>query len=168
MKTLLTPLLLVSVACGGAATDANKTADKKPDAKADAPAEAKAGPLELTKVGLKMNAPAGSTVGDQIAGSGVTVQGPNLVVSVEEASETRPKTGEDAQKEADMYSPKNAKVEALPDGWALTFDNEGGMGKNYFVNVRRDLGGKSYWCETTASSPEQQKNALEACKSLTK
>jgi hypothetical protein len=164
MKTLLTPLILVFVACGGAATDANKTGDNK----TDAPAGAKAGPVELTKVGLKMNAPAGSTVGDQIAGSGVTVQGPNLVVNVEEASDSRPKTGEDAQKDADMYSPKNAKVEALPDGWTLTFDNEGGMGKNYFVQVRREIGGKSYWCETTASSPEQQRNALDACKSLTK
>ena len=65
-----------------------------------------------------------------------------------------------------MYSPKNPKDEKLADGWAYTFENTGGMGTNYFVNVRRDIGGKSYWCETTASTPEQQTAALDFCKSL--
>ena len=67
-----------------------------------------------------------------------------------------------------MYTPKNLKEEKLADGWAITFDNEGGMGKNYFVNVRREIDGKSIWCETTASQEAQQTNALNFCKSLKK
>jgi hypothetical protein len=146
----------------------NQMPDKKPE-EAQKPAEAPpaAGPMTLEKVGgLKIDVPAGSTVGDAVGGKGAMIQGPDLVVSVEEASDTRPKTLEDAKKEADMYTPKNIKEETLPDGWVLTFENEGGMGKNYFVNVRRDIGGKAYWCETTASKPEQQANAVAACKSL--
>lgn len=180
MKFLLAlPLALSLAACGGdtktdaAKTDATKSGDKTATkdgaaAKTDDKAAA-GGPLDLPKLGLKADAPAGATVGDVIGGgTGHMIQAPGLVVSVEVASETRPKTGEDAQKEADMYSPKNAKVEKLADGWALTFDNEGGMGKNYFVNVRREIDGKSIWCETTAAEPAQQANALAFCKSLKK
>ena len=57
-------------------------------------------------------------------------------------------------------------TEKLADGWAYTFENKGDMGANYFVNVRRDIGGKPIWCETTASQPEQQTAALDFCKSL--
>lgn len=159
--------------------DAKKgdTKDVKADAKADVAADAKAdggaaaggdGEVALEKLGLKAKAPAGSSVGDAIVGEGVMVQGPDLVVTVEEASDTRPKTEEEAKKEVDMYTPKNLATEKLEDGWSLTFDNEGGMGANYFVQVRRDIGDKTYWCETTASKPEQQANALAFCKSLAK
>lgn len=177
-KILAVLPLALALACGG---DAKKPdGAKKPEGKVEAPkADApkgdapKAEPpkpegpatVELTKLGLKMDAPAGSTAGDGIVG-GIMVQGPGLVVNIDIASDSRPKTVEDAQKEADMYSPKNIKTEKLADGWALTFENTGSMGASYFVNVRRDIGGKSYWCETTASQPEQQTNALAACKSL--
>ena len=140
-------------ACGGDA--------KKPDAKSAPKA------LELTKLGLKVDAPAGSEVSGGIGG-GEMVQGPGLVMSVDVASETRPKTIDEAKKDAEMYTPKNIKTETLGDGWAITFENEGAAGTNYWVNVRRDIGGKAYWCETTASQPEQQANALAACKSLKK
>jgi hypothetical protein len=163
-----------------------KKADAKADLKADAPKDepaadgaepaadggkaaepaGAAGPVDLTKLGLKADAPAGTSIGDAIIGEGVMAQGPGLVVNVEVASDTRPKTEEDAKKEAEMYTPKNFKSEKLEDGFAVTFDNEGGMGANFFVNVRRDIGGKTYWCETTASSAEQQANALAFCKSL--
>ena len=170
MKFLLAlPLALSLAACGGdTKTDPAKTGDKTAT-KDGAKADEKAGPLDLPKLGLKGDAPAGATVGDVIGGgTGHMIQAPGLVVSVEIASDTRPKTGEDAQKEADMYGPKNPKVEKLADGWALTFDNEGGMGKNYFVNVRREIDGKSIWCETTAAEAAQQANALAFCKSLKK
>lgn len=144
------PLALV-FACGGDA--------KKPDA---APAT-----LELAKLGLKIDAPAGSEVRDGIVG-GVMVHGPGLVVNVDVASETRPKTLDEAKKDAEMYTPKNIKTETLGDGWAITFENEGAAGTNYWVNVRRDIGDQSYWCDTTAGQPAQQSNALAACKSLKK
>ncbi len=181
MKFLLAlPLALTLASCGGDAaktdpktgektvvqTDDAKPADAKPaDAK---PADA-AGPLALPKLGLKGNAPAGATAGDAIGGGvGHMVQGTGLVAIVEVASETRAKTVEAAKKDAEMYTPKNLKDEKLADGWAISYDNEGGMGKNYFVNVRREIDGKSIWCETTAPTPEQAATALEFCKSLSK
>ena len=109
--------------------------------------------------------PAGASATDGIS-SGYMIMGPGVVVAVELASDSRPKTLDDAKKEADMYTPKNLKDEKLADGWALTYDNDGGMGKNYFVNVRREIGGKAVWCETTSSSVDQQANALKACKSI--
>ncbi len=150
MKTLLIAALplVFTLACGGG--------DAKPAA------------IDLPKLGLKAEAPTGTNVGDAIMGNGHMVTGPNLVATVSEATDSQPKTGDDAKKEADMFNPKNAKVDTLPDGWVLTFDNEGSMGKNFFVQVRRDIGGKAIWCDTTSSSPEQQTNAVNFCKSLKK
>lgn len=149
---------------------AEPAADAKAEPAADVKAEpepaAAAGPVDLTKLGLKGDAPAGTSIGDAIVGEGIMAQGPNLVATVEVASDSRPKTEEDAKKEAEMYTPKNFKSEKLADGFAVTFDNEGDLGANFFVNVRRDIGGKTYWCETTASSVEQQTAALAFCKSL--
>ncbi len=157
-----------------------KKADAKTDVKAEPAADggaepaadggeaAAAGAVELTDLGLKAEAPAGSSAGKAIVGEGMMVQGPGLIATVEVASDTRPKTAEEAEKEADMYTPKNLVSEKLEDGFVVTFDNEGGMGANFFVNVRREIDGKSYWCETTASSAEQQANAVAFCKSLTK
>jgi hypothetical protein len=48
----------------------------------------------------------------------------------------------------------------------VTFDNVGSLGANFFLQVRRDIGGTSYWCETCAASAEQQAAALAFCKSL--
>lgn len=147
---------------------AGKAAEAAPEAKAATPARGGDGPgaIELAKLGLVGEAPAGSSVGDAIVGAGVMVQGPNMVVTVEEASENRPKTEADAKKNAEELDPKNFESETLDDGWAVTYDNESGMGPNFFVEVRRQIGGKTYWCETTASKPEQQANALAFCKSL--
>lgn len=134
---------------------------------ADKPAEAPAaGPLTLDKVGgLKIDAPAGSKVDDGVVG-GQMVQGPDLVVSIDVASPSSPATLADQKTDSEMYSPLNWKEETLPDGWAVTFENKGGMGTNYWAIVRRDIGGKAYRCETTASSATQQANAVAACKSL--
>jgi hypothetical protein len=131
-----------------------------------APAPAAGNEVALTKLALKADAPAGTEAKDALVGEGVMLQGPGLIATVELASDTRPKTIEDAKKDAEMYTPKNLKEEKLADGFAVAFENEGGMGKNYWVMVRREIGGKAYWCETTASQPEQQENALKACKSL--
>ncbi|MCB9748707.1 MAG: hypothetical protein H6713_01745 [Myxococcales bacterium] len=184
MRNLLIALPLSLALTAAAACDSdskpaeNKTAkaDKKADAKGDekAPADEEAAPakpagpnlLQLEKLGLKAEVPEGATAGDAIIGEGVMIQGPGIVVTVEEASDSRPKTADDAKEDAEMYTPQNLKAEELADGWAVTFDNSGSMGANYFVQVRRDIGGKTYWCETTASQPEQQENALKACKSL--
>jgi hypothetical protein len=117
--------------------------------------------IALPKVGLKADAPEGTSVTDDM------VQGPNLVATVEKGDD-KPKTGADAIKDVDMYSPKDPKVEDLPDGYVLTFTNEGGLGTNYWVNVRREIGGAAYWCTTTASSQAQSDAAVAFCKSLRK
>ena len=125
-----------------------------------------AGPTAIAKLGIKAALPAGAKIGDGVVGDGGMIQAPDLVVGIDAASDMQPKTLDAAKEDADMYSPKNLQGEALPDGFALTFENEGGMGKNYFVNVRREISGKAYWCSTTASNPAQQANALAVCKSL--
>jgi hypothetical protein len=145
---------------------AEPAGDKAEPAGDKAEPAAAGGKLALDKVGLTATAPAETTVGDGIGGSGVMITGPGLVASVEQASDSRPKDLAAAKKDAEMYSPKNPKEEKLADGWAYTFENTSGMGTNYFVNVRRDIGGKPIWCETTASTTEQQTAALDFCKSL--
>jgi hypothetical protein len=145
---------------------AEPAGDKAEPAGDKAEPAAAGGKLALDKLSLTATAPAETTVGDGIGGSGLMITGPGLVVMVDAASDSRPKDLDAAKKDAEMYTPKNPKDEKLADGWVYTFENTGGMGTNYFVNVRREIGGKSYWCETTASTPEQQTAALDFCKSL--
>jgi hypothetical protein len=125
-------------------------------------------PLALTELGLNAQAPEGSKAEKAIIGSGLMITGPDLVVTVEAAGKDNPKTLAEAKKSNELYSPLNVKEETLPDGWATTFENKGAIGTSYWVQVRRDIGGKPYFCSTTSSSPEQGANALAVCKSLTK
>jgi hypothetical protein len=78
----------------------------------------------------------------------------------------KPQTLEEAKSDAELYSPKNTKEEKLADGWVLTFENTGSMGKNFFVQVRRDIGGKTYNCSTTGGDANQAAAVLTACKTL--
>lgn len=152
------------------AKEGEKEADGA-DAKAEEGGEAKAeeggakagGDLALPKTGLKAPAIADASVSEMMGMD--MVKAPGLVATVE-GGDDKPKTGEDAQKDADMYTPENAKVETLPDGYVFTFTNKGGMGENFWVQSRREIGGKAFWCSTTASSKEQQDNAVAFCKSL--
>lgn len=120
----------------------------------------------LGTLGIKADLPGGTRVGKGIMGDGVLIQGDNLVVGVELANDAHAATLAAAKDSADMYSPKNVKSEKLADGFVFTFENKGSMGKNYFVHVRRKLGGKDYWCSTTATRPAQATNAVKVCKSL--
>lgn len=124
--------------------------------------------VSLPKLSLKADAPSGSSVSDAIMGDGLMIQGPGVLVTIEMASDRRPKTVKDDQQEFSMYSPTNIKTENLTDGWVNLFQNKGGMGTNYFVHARREIAGKDYWCDTTCTDPEQQQNALKVCKSLKK
>ncbi len=131
---------------------------------AEAKAEAK-GPTKLPKLGLSIDVPGKVDVGDAIMGEGHMLQGAGVgALTVEIA--TKPQTIEEAKSDAEMYSPKNLKDEKLADGWAITFDNTGSMGKNFFVQVRRDIGGKTYTCSTTGGDAGQAAAVLAACKSL--
>ena len=183
LTVLCFSLALALPACDSTkdAKSESKTAEKKDDKKADAKGaaktdakdEAKAAPaaaakLDLPALGLVADAPAGATVSDGIGGKGVMVQADGFVVNVDPASDMTPKTIEDAKKDAEMYKPTNIKEEKLADGYALTFENTGGMGTNYHVGVRREIDGKAISCSTMQSNAEQQAAALAFCKSLAK
>ncbi len=127
--------------------------------------EAAGGDLDLPKTGLKGTAPAGSKVSDMMGSD--MVQGPNLTVTVSNV-EGDAVTIEKAKEDAEMYGPEGMKEEKLDDGFVLSFTNKGGMGTNYWVKAMRTIDGKQVECSTTASSEEQQKAAVDFCKTLKK
>lgn len=174
-KLLSVALCLALVTVAACSKDKDKDSESSASSKAASGSTSKkssakkgSGPesVSIDKLGLEASAPSGTQVSDGVLGDGAMLQGPDLVVQIELATDMTPTTVDAAKEEADMYSPKNLATETLADGWALTFDNVGSMGTNYFVQVRRELGGKAYWCTTTASSEAQKANALAACKSL--
>lgn len=126
---------------------------------------AKAGPTKLPKLGLSIDVPGKVEVGDAIMGEGHMLMGSGVGAMTIEIN-TKPQTLEEAKSDAELYSPKNVKEETLADGWVLTFDNTGSMGKNFFVSVRRDIAGKTYTCSTTGSDAKQAAAVLAACKTL--
>lgn len=141
---------------GATAAKGTESAQKAPAAK---------GPTKLPKLGLSIEVPGSVEVGDAIMGEGHMLQGSSIGAMQIEIAE-KPKTLDDAKSDADMYSPKNLKTETLPDGWTVTFDNTGSMGKNFFVDVQREIGGKTYHCSTTGGEEKQAQAVLAACKSL--
>jgi hypothetical protein len=128
---------------------------------------AKAGPTKLPKLGLTVDVPGEATVGDGVLGDGQSVTGEDIGMMNIEVAE-KPETLDEAKSDADMYTPKNVKADKLADGWSLTFDNTGGAGANYFVEVRREIGGKTYKCSTTQGDKDRAAAVLAACKTLKK
>jgi hypothetical protein len=134
---------------------------KKDGGGGDKPAATK-----LPKLGLQLDLPGDVNVSDPImADVGNSITG-EAVGSMQVETFKAPKTLDEEKADAKDYSPKNVKADTLPDGWALSFENTGSMGTNYWVTVRRDIGGKSYKCWTTGSKAEQAQAVLAACKTL--
>jgi hypothetical protein len=127
--------------------------------------EAKAGPTKLPKLGLTIDAPGKVEVSDAIMGEGHMLMGSGVGAMTIELT-AKPQTLDEAKSDAELYTPKNLKEDKLADGWVLTFDNTGSMGKNFFVSVRRDINGKTYTCSTTGSDANQAAAVLAACKTL--
>ena len=123
-------------------------------------------PTKLAKLGLQIDIPGEATAGDGIGGDKATMLSGSGIGALQVDIPKTPQTVDEAKSDASMYSPKNLKTEVLPDGWVLTFENKGGMGTNYWVQVRRDIGGKTYNCSTTGSDADQAKAVVAACKSL--
>lgn len=164
MRTSTTTVLIFVIAfalgaCGKSDSKGGSGGAKKDD-KAAGPKT-----VTLAKLGVKAEIPAEATVGKGVLGDGVMIQGPDLVVSIDDAK-GKPKNPKAAKEDASMYSPQNAKVEKLADGFLLTFTNKGGMGTNYWLMGRRKIAGKAIWCSTTATRPAQLENAVKVCKSL--
>lgn len=157
--------LIAAAACkkdeGGGASSTSSTSSEKGAAKAAA------GPTALPDLGLQIDAPGKIEVGKAIGGPGHMLQGSGIGAMQIEATD-KAETLAEAKEDADMYTPKNLKEETLGDGWALTFENTGGMGTNYWVKVRREIDGKSYVCTTTGSEASQAAAVLAACKTLRK
>ncbi len=159
---LVSSLSLVACSSGSAASGA-------PGGK-DGPGAAPAKALSVTipKLGLKGSAP-GETeppiIGD---GDPCMIMAASFTLNVSEAKATDPKTLKDEEAIAKGFNAKNTKSETLPDGWLMTYQNTGSMGDNYFVSVRREIGGKAYLCETMQSTPAQQAAVVAFCKSLSK
>jgi hypothetical protein len=127
--------------------------------------EARSSTTKLPKLGLSIDVPGKVDVSDAIMGDGHMLMGSGIGAMTVEIN-AKPQTLDEAKSDADMYTPKNLKDETLADGWVLTFDNTGSMGKNYFVNVRRDIDGKTYSCSTTGSNASQAAAVVAACKTL--
>lgn len=140
---------------------------KKEGEKASGGGGGAAAAVKLPKLGLALDAPGEVTVGDAIVGDGHMLQGGGIgAMSVEVAKS--PQTLDEAKEDAKTYTPKNVKADTLPDGWALTFENKGAAGDNFWVDVRRTIDGKLIKCGTTGSDAGQAAAVLAACKSLRK
>ena len=167
---LITSLALGSVVSGcGAKKEGDKPAagDKVSGAKPAGDKAAGGGAVKLAKLGLALDAPGEVAVGDAVVGDGHMLQGSGIgALSVEIAK--APQTIDEAKEDAKMYTPANLKADTLPDGWALTFENKGSAGVNFFVDVRRTIDGKLIKCSTTGADAGQAAAALAACKSLRK
>jgi hypothetical protein len=123
--------------------------------------------VKLDQLGLSLDVPGDVRVDKAIMGDGQMVQGSSvgaMQVEIPKEAQTLAQAKEDAQ----MYTPKNLKEETLADGWALTYENKGSMGANFFVDVRRTIDGKNYKCWVTTGESSQAANVLTACKSLRK
>jgi hypothetical protein len=153
--------LITFTGCSKKKDEGGATAAKGTESAQKAPA----GPTKLPKLGLSIEVPGSVEVGDAIMGEGHMLQGSSIGAMQIETAE-KVKTLDEAKSDADMYSPKNLKTETLPDGWTLTFDNTGSMGKNFFVDVQRTINGKTYHCSTTGGEEKQAQAVLAACKSL--
>ncbi|MBI5542855.1 MAG: hypothetical protein HY901_03130 [Deltaproteobacteria bacterium] len=179
---LCAALLLLSSATSLAAEKKAVSKDAKVDAKAEAKTDAKVDPKsvkpeakpaepkgvvhKLEKLGLKLEGPKlKSREGD----GHWTLEGDGLMFTVGKPSDFAPKTYEEAKGAKADYSPEHVtKEEKLEDGWNIQFENRGAMGSNYFVWIRRTIGGTPFICETTASSAEQASKIAKICLSMAK
>ncbi len=127
----------------------------------------KVGPTKLTKYPLVIDLPGAVEVEDSIAGEGHMLTGAGIgAMSIDALKE--PRTLDAAKSDSEMYTPRNLKAETLPDGFALSFENTGSMGTNYFVEVVRTIEGKAYACSTTQGDGKRAAAVLSACKTLKK
>lgn len=161
---LLTAATLAAPACSkkdggaGGATSGAKASDDKP---------AGGAAMKLAKLDNLSIEAGDSQVSDGMSANSAMLIGGDVGAMTVEAVAT-PRSEADVKAEADSFNPKNYKVEKLPDGYVVTYDNTGSMGATYFVDSQRAIGGKTYHCTTAVSKADQQAAAIAACKSLKK
>jgi hypothetical protein len=154
ISILLVSALFVTTGCSKKSGDAGASSGAT-----------KAAAVKLPKVALQIDVPGETLVSDGMSAQSNLVNGESIgALEVDLAD--KPQTLDEAKADAADFKPRNLKEEKLADGWALTYENTGSAGTNYFVQVRRDIGGKTYTCSTTGSKPDQAQAVLAACKSL--
>jgi len=121
--------------------------------------------VEIPGLGLKVDAPPGA--GTSRIGDATTISAPGFAISVKAPGEWDADNLAEAETEAtNTYSAENIQGETLEDGWALSFTNEGSVGTNYWVWVRRTIGETEVWCSVTAPEEAVQTSGLAACKAI--
>ena len=121
--------------------------------------------IDIPAYNLTARAPADSSISDLMGN--LLIKGSNLAVTLGEPSEFDPPELEAAitDFEETYDAVRNVNKKELPNGWYFTAENEG-MGTNYWLVSRITINNQAYSCGTTASTPEQQNNAVEFCTSL--
>ncbi len=150
---------------GGEAASLGSSASAAASAASNAPKAGAASETKIDKFGLKADLPEMSQVTDGITAGSVMVIG-TAPVNIEIAKPDDPKTVDAAKKDAAAFKPTDFKDTKLADGWSLTYENTGSMGTNYWLVVRRDIGGKTYRCDTSSDSDVQRAAAMKVCLSL--
>lgn len=121
--------------------------------------------LELTSLGLRARAPAGTEAVPSRVEGATLVRGPELFAVVLEADE-RPATVEVAKTRARRVASRSPRTEILDDGWLLTVDGSNELGPVLVLQVRREIGGRAVWCESVVASASQREAAAALCRSL--
>jgi hypothetical protein len=151
---------------GTAAGSAGAAATPPSAAAPGAPAQGGPAPMKLAKLGLQIDVPAGTSAMDGAAPDELVLVTGNadFTATIGPAGPEFPKTLADAKKDAKPKEPANLKEETLPDGWVLTYENT--ATGNFYVDARREIGGKAYRCVTAAMSAASQQATAAACKTL--
>lgn len=123
-----------------------------------APAGVKLPPLEVT---LDWPSPVNAAQLSPTS-SAVSVEGIALVVGV--VADTAPQTLEAYQQDSatSVIAHENEVASPTSDGWEATYD----AASKHWAHVRRQLGGKRYFCEGATDSPAQQATLVRLCRAL--
>ena len=156
----------LSLVLGLAAALATTACKKKADGAAGGGDNGGTAAIKIPQLKLQVDTTSDSTVSDMSMGGAPSymVRGSETLFTVGEVDDSAPKTLDEAVEAAKIYDGVQVtKQDKTADGWNLQFHNKGSMGDNYFVDIRRQVGGRAVTCTTTASTPEQAAKAAAAC-----
>lgn len=173
LRFVFPAISILALACGSGGGDASPNKDgassAKPagDAKPAADAKPATKPTKIEQVGLTAELPEGATVMKGMSDGSAMISTDATTFNVSVAKDTDPKTLEQGKSGA-LLGDKGRGLtgEAIADGWVVTWENTGSMGDNYWLSMRREIGGKGYMCDTMQSNDAQRKAAIEICKGL--
>lgn len=160
--------LALSVGCHSSKAGGAATGPATSGSAAAAPRQgAKAVPhrVAVPALGISVEAPEGTKVTEIMKGM-EQVRGPGLVINLDVDDSHADKTLDQAKKGAQVTKPTNMKGETLSDGWVLTYEGDNGGKRGFFVEGRREIGGKAIGCDSATESAAQQQATAKACRSI--